>query len=173
MAFVVVVKRVDTFVNPEKIVNILENEYNISIEFIKYYEKRKINNIKNTYTLRIKFRSFYRDQENVSRFYDELLKYEGELISKELKDNCIFYCFDKKGSKFSSEEFSELIFSQNQIINFIIGGAYGICEKIKMKASKIISFSDMEFSHEIFRLMILEQIYRAKCIYTNHPYHQN
>ena len=76
MAFVVVVKRVDTFVNPEKIVNILENEYNISIEFIKYYEKRKINNIKNTYTLRIKFRSFYRDQENVSRFYDELLKYE-------------------------------------------------------------------------------------------------
>tara|TARA_A100001037_G_C14829197_1_gene491273 strand:- start:107 stop:565 length:459 start_codon:yes stop_codon:yes gene_type:complete len=104
---------------------------------------------------------------------DELLKYEGELISKELKDNCIFYCFDKKGSKFSSEEFSELIFSQNQIINFIIGGAYGICEKIKMKASKIISFSDMEFSHEIFRLMALEQIYRAKCIYTNHPYHQN
>ncbi|MBT10319.1 MAG: 23S rRNA (pseudouridine(1915)-N(3))-methyltransferase RlmH [Gammaproteobacteria bacterium] len=104
---------------------------------------------------------------------DELIKYEGELISKELKDNCIFYCFDKKGSKFSSEEFSELIFSQNQIINFIIGGAYGICEKIKMKASKIISFSDMEFSHEIFRLMALEQIYRAKCIYTNHPYHQN
>ena len=104
---------------------------------------------------------------------DELIKYEGELISKELKDNCIFYCFDKKGNKFSSEEFSELIFSQNQIINFIIGGAYGICEKIKMKASKIISFSDMEFSHEIFRLMALEQIYRAKCIYTNHPYHQN
>ena len=104
---------------------------------------------------------------------DELIKYEGELISKELKDNCIFYCFDKKGSKFSSEKFSELIFSQNQIINFIIGGAYGICEKIKMKASKIISFSDMEFSHEIFRLMALEQIYRAKCIYTNHPYHQN
>tara|TARA_B100000886_G_scaffold340536_1_gene310963 strand:- start:4720 stop:5028 length:309 start_codon:yes stop_codon:yes gene_type:complete len=76
MAFVVVIKKVDTFVDPEKIVNILTEEYNVSIEFMKYYEKRKINEIKNTYTLRIKFHSFYRDQENVSKFYDELVKYE-------------------------------------------------------------------------------------------------
>ena len=103
----------------------------------------------------------------------ELKDYEGQLIKKELKDDIQFYCFDKEGEKFSSEKFSKLIFSQSMKINFIIGGAYGICKNINEKAKKIISFSDMEFSHEIFRLMALEQIYRAKCIYTNHPYHQN
>ena len=40
-------------------------------------------------------------------------------------------------------------------------------------ASKTISFSDMEFSHEVFRVMLLEQVYRANCIFNNHPYHQS
>ncbi len=107
------------------------------------------------------------------RYDKELINYEGDLINNELKGDNRFFCFDKKGEKFTSEKFSRIIFSQNKNINFIIGGAYGLCNEIKMRSQKVISFSDMEFSHEIFRLMVLEQIYRAKCIYTNHPYHQN
>jgi len=103
----------------------------------------------------------------------ELINHEGELFMKELKDIDIFYCFDKEGEKFNSENFSKLIFSQNKTIHLIIGGAFGISADVKTKAKKLISFSDMEFSHEIFRIMLLEQIYRAQCIFTNHPYHQN
>ena len=103
----------------------------------------------------------------------ELKDYEGELIKKELKDDIQFYCFDKEGEKFDSQNFSKLIFSQNKTIHLIIGGAFGISADVKMQAKKLISFSDMEFSHEIFRIMLLEQIYRAQCIFTNHPYHQN
>ena len=103
----------------------------------------------------------------------EVINHEGELIMKELKDSDLYYCFDKEGEKFDSQNFSKLIFSQNKSIHLIIGGAFGISADVKMQAKKLISFSDMEFSHEIFRIMLLEQIYRAQCIYTNHPYHQN
>ena len=142
---------------------------NSKTKYIQDFENDLINRVKNL--IDIKMIPISHKKKFSSN--NELINYEGELIKKELKDNSLFYCFDKKGEKFSSENFSKLIFSQNQIINLIIGGAYGICENIQMKANKVISFSDMEFSHEIFRLMTLEQIYRAKCIYTNHPYHQN
>ena len=142
---------------------------NSKTKYIQDFENDLINRMKNL--IDIKMVPIAHKKKFSSN--NELINYEGELIKKELKDNSLFYCFDKKGEKFSSENFSKLIFSQNKIINLILGGAYGICENIQMKANKVISFSDMEFSHEIFRLMILEQIYRAKCIYTNHPYHQN
>ena len=142
---------------------------NKKTKYIQGFENDLINRMKNL--IDIKMVPIAHKKKFSSN--NELINYEGELIKKELKDNSLIFCFDKKGQKFSSENFSKLIFSQNQIINLIIGGAYGICENIYMKANKVISFSDMEFSHEIFRLMILEQIYRAKCIYTNHPYHQN
>ncbi len=142
---------------------------NSKTKYIQDFESDLINRMKNL--IDIKMIPISHKKKFSSN--NELINYEGELIKKELKDNSLFYCFDKKGEKFNSENFSKLIFSQNQIINLIIGGAYGICKNIQMKANKVISFSDMEFSHEIFRLMTLEQIYRAKCIYTNHPYHQN
>ena len=142
---------------------------NSKTKYIQDFENDLINRMKNL--IDIKMVPIAHKKKFSSN--NELINYEGELIKEELKDNSLFYCFDKKGEKFSSENFSKLIFSQNKIINLIIGGAYGICENIQMKANKVISFSEMEFSHEIFRLMALEQIYRAKCIYTNHPYHQN
>jgi 23S rRNA (pseudouridine1915-N3)-methyltransferase len=84
-----------------------------------------------------------------------------------------FICFDKVGKKMSSEEFSKNLYKSNEKVHLVIGGAFGLSDEIKEKASKVISFSDMEFSHEIFRVMLLEQIYRAYCIFNNHPYHQN
>ena len=53
-----------------------------------------------------------------------------------------------------------------------MGGSFGISKKLLDSSNKVISFSDMEFSHDIFRLMAIEQIYRAQCIFNNHPYHQ-
>ena len=103
---------------------------------------------------------------------DEQKKYEGDLIKQKIgKEKYI--CFDKQGEKVCSESFANIIYKSNENVNLIIGGAFGLSEDIMKNALKTISFSDMEFSHEVFRVMLLEQVYRANCIFNNHPYHQN
>ena len=99
--------------------------------------------------------------------------FESEQIKKFLNKNNFLFCFDKNGDKFSSENFSDLLFKQTRDIDFVIGGSFGISKKLLNSSNKLISFSDMEFSHDIFRFMVIEQIYRAQCIFNNHPYHQN
>lgn len=98
--------------------------------------------------------------------------FESEKIKKFLNKNNFLFCFDKKGEKFSSEGFSNLLYEQTKDIDFVIGGSFGISKKLLDSSNKLISFSDMEFSHDIFRFMAIEQIYRAQCIFNNHPYHQ-
>ena len=98
--------------------------------------------------------------------------FESEQIKKYLNKNNFLFCFDKNGEKFSSENFSDLLFKQTKDIDFIIGGPFGISKTLLNYSNKLISFSDMEFSHDIFRIMVIEQIYRAQCIFNNHPYHQ-
>lgn len=103
---------------------------------------------------------------------EQQIKYEGNLIKQKIgKEKYI--CFDKHGEKVTSERFADMVYKTNKNINLIVGGALGLSNDVKENASKIISFSDMEFSHEVFRVMLLEQIYRAYCIFNNHPYHQN
>ena len=104
---------------------------------------------------------------------EELIGYEGNLISKELDRSRTTICFDKEGDMLSSKKFSEVIFNTSGQFNLVIGGTYGLSNEIKSKADRLISFSDMEFAHDLFRLMLLEQLYRGHCIQTNHPYHQN
>ena len=105
-------------------------------------------------------------------FIEQQKIFESEQIKKFLNKNNLLFCFDKNGDKFSSENFSDLLFKQTKDIDFVIGGSFGISKKLLDSSNKVISFSDMEFSHDIFRLMAIEQIYRAQCIFNNHPYHQ-
>ena len=142
---------------------------NNKTKFIQDFENNLIKRMQNKIEIKVTPLSHKKKFSS----HEQLMHHEGNLIMKELKETDFFYCFDKEGEKFSSEKFSKLIFSENKAINLIIGGAFGISTDVKIKAKRVISFSDMEFSHEIFRLMLLEQIYRAMCIFTNHPYHQN
>ena len=84
-----------------------------------------------------------------------------------------YSCFEKEGEKVSAETFADMIYKTNNKVNLIVGGTYGLSDDVIKNALKTISFSDMEFSHEVFRVMLLEQVYRANCIFNNHPYHQN
>ena len=103
---------------------------------------------------------------------NQQIAYESKALIEKIGKNS-FICFDKIGQKMTSEEFSKKLNKSNEKTFLVIGGAFGLSEEIKKRASKIVSFSDMEFSHEVFRVMLLEQIYRAYCIFYNHPYHQN
>ena len=98
---------------------------------------------------------------------------EGERIEKELIGKVV--ALDIDGKQFSSEELSEKLsnyFLEKNAITFVIGGSYGLSDKIKSRADLKLSFSKMTFPHGLFRTMLLEQIYRAFTIKEGMPYHK-
>ena len=82
---------------------------------------------------------------------------------------------DEKGVQYDSILFSEKIkiYLQDSVksIVFIVGDAYGFSEKLYKRSNEIISLSKLTFTHEIARLVIVEQLYRSITIIKNHPYH--
>jgi len=97
------------------------------------------------------------------------LEKEAEKILPYIKSKT--FVLDAKGKSFSSEEFAELLKKEEGEIAFVIGGPEGISEKIKRNAN-LISLSKMTFLHEMARLILLEQIYRAYTIIHRMPYHK-
>ena len=100
-----------------------------------------------------------------------IIKKEGESILKEIKGKVIL--LDIKGKEYSSVEFSTLIkdfVDKGEEVTFIIGGSYGVSQEVKDKASAKISFSKMTFPHTLFRVMLVEQIYRAYTIINGAKY---
>ena len=80
-----------------------------------------------------------------------------------------------EGKELTSKEFAEKIRTiqiENSNIVFIIGGSYGLSDSIKSKARFHLSFSKMTFPHQLFRVILLEQIYRAFKINNNENYHK-
>ncbi len=103
------------------------------------------------------------------------LNKEKDLILKHIKPNEYLILLDVKSKQYSSENFSNKLNSillQNSNITFLIGGSYGIHHEIKDLASLKISFSEMTFPHQLFRVMFLEQLYRAYKIMNNEKYHK-
>lgn len=103
------------------------------------------------------------------------LNKEKDLILKHIKPNEYLILLDVKSKQYSSENFSNKLNSiilQNSNITFLIGGSYGIHQEIKDLASLKISFSEMTFPHQLFRVMFLEQLYRAYKIMNNEKYHK-
>lgn len=84
---------------------------------------------------------------------------------------------DEKGKQFGSREFASWIEKQQLTfpkgISFVIGGAEGFTEQLKLEAHCLISLSPMTFSHQLIRLIFLEQLYRAGTIIHGHPYHND
>ena len=99
-------------------------------------------------------------------------RYEGDLFLSGKTDNSHYHCFDKSGEVLSTEEFANFLTDSQTLTSLFIGGTYGIHNDIIDNASSLISIGKMEFTHELFRIMVLEQIYRVSCIHNNHPFHQ-
>lgn len=103
------------------------------------------------------------------------LEQEAVLINRHIKDKDFVITLEIEGNELSSIEFSKKI-DQIQILNsnivFVIGGSYGIDQQIKNRANYKISFSRMTFPHQLFRVILLEQIFRAYKILNNEKYHK-
>ena len=104
---------------------------------------------------------------------DITLEKEAKLIEKNLKGYIIL--LDINGKELSSEDFAVKMKSlqmENSTFTFVIGGSYGVSDKIKNLANARLSFSKMTFPHRLARIMLLEQIYRAYMIMSNRSYHK-
>ncbi len=106
---------------------------------------------------------------------DQQKQQEGELILKQLQGGDHVVLLDEHGKEFRSVEFSKWVEQKMQTVNkrlvFIIGGPYGFSPEVYTKANEKISLSKMTFSHQMVRLIFVEQLYRAMTIMRGEPYH--
>ena len=104
----------------------------------------------------------------------EIKQKESNSILSHIKKDSYVIALDLKGKMYSSEEFSdklENISLTNSYITFLIGGSLGMSENLLQSANELICFSKMTFPHQLFRVFLLEQIFRAFKISNNESYH--
>jgi 23S rRNA (pseudouridine1915-N3)-methyltransferase len=114
------------------------------------------------------------DSPSKSQIDAALLK-EAEMIIKKIPKNCDVYPLCVEGKQLSSEEFAEKVddlSQQGRGIVFIIGSSYGLSETVKATAKMRFSLSKMTFPHQLFRVMLLEHVYRAFKINEGSTYHK-
>ena len=113
------------------------------------------------------------DYDNPS--IDIVLNKEKELIEKYIDIRDYVITLEIDGNMISSVEFANKInkiFNTNSTITFIIGGSYGLHNDIKNRSNYKLSFSKLTFPHQLFRVNLLEQVYRAYKINNNEAYHK-
>ncbi|WP_261511505.1 23S rRNA (pseudouridine(1915)-N(3))-methyltransferase RlmH [Chryseobacterium paludis] len=118
------------------------------------------------------------DIKNAKNLSSDLLKKEeAKLFMNQIDKNDLVVILDEKGKQFTSREFAQKIDvwmnSSVKKINILIGGAYGFSEEIYNRANEKMSLSKMTFTHQMIRLFIVEQLYRADQILQGKPYHND
>lgn len=107
---------------------------------------------------------------------NQILKKEGDRILSKIKPSNYVISLCIEGDEWSSEEMAaeieRLMVQGKSRITFIIGGSLGLYDKIKNKSDHLLSFSRLTFPHQLFRIVLLEQIYRSFKIIRNEPYHK-
>jgi len=134
-------------------------EYTKRLEHYIPFEIQIIPDIKNTKSLTI----------------DQQKEKEGELILKSLQAGDHLVLLDDKGKEYTSVQFANYIEKKTHIVSkrlvFLIGGPYGFPQSVYEKANEKLTLSRMTFSHQMVRLIFVEQLYRAMTILNNEPYH--
>lgn len=104
-----------------------------------------------------------------------ILEKEKNLLIKQIDSKDYVITMDIGGNELSSVELSEKIESiclSHSNIVFVIGGSYGLHEEMKKRANFSLSFSKLTFPHQLFRILLLEQLYRCYKIQNHETYHK-
>lgn len=116
--------------------------------------------------------------ENLSeKELEQVKEKEAERILAKIKDEDFVVSLEILGKEMSSENFAkflqdEMLEGFGRDLDFVIGGSNGLGKEVSKRANYKLSFSKMTFPHNLMRLILLEQIYRAYRIINNHPYHK-
>lgn len=101
---------------------------------------------------------------------------EAKTILKKINSDHFVIVLDERGKQLTSPEFAELIREKRDFgpgkIQFIIGGSHGLDEHVRKHANLVLGFSKMTFTHEMVRVFLKEQIYRAFTILVGKAYHK-
>jgi len=138
------------------------------LEGIDHYLKQLKNYVK------IDFISV-KGQQNPKRSKEEVIKLEADLILKKIPSDSYLIICDMDGDRTSSVEFSKIfknLMHENKKVCFVIGGSLGLSKNLKLISNKVLSASNFTFPHQLFRIILVEQIYRAISIIKNTPYHK-
>ncbi|WP_243544537.1 23S rRNA (pseudouridine(1915)-N(3))-methyltransferase RlmH [Pseudodesulfovibrio tunisiensis] len=130
-----------------------------------------------------KLSRFHKLEENMIRDApgklppEEKSRREGESILSKVGKGDILIILDEHGERFTSRKFAAKLQTwtdaPNQRPVFVIGGPFGLSDEVRKQARFAIRLSDMTFPHELARVMLLEQLYRAATIQKNMPYHHD
>jgi len=100
---------------------------------------------------------------------------EGERLLEKIPQSAYVVLLDEAGMRFSSQGLSDSLghhmLHGTQELVFVLGGAYGLSETLKRRADLLLSLSPMTLTHQMARLLLLEQLYRGMTILRNEPYH--
>lgn len=106
----------------------------------------------------------------------QILEKESERILKNIKEDQYVIALAIQGRKFDSLSFADkiekLAINGNSHIVFVIGGSLGLHPSVLKRANELLSFSDFTFPHQLMRVVLTEQIYRAYRIINHEPYHK-
>lgn len=104
----------------------------------------------------------------------EQIQKESEILSQKINRSEFIISLDPQGQTISTETFAQNLrnWSDNKHINFIIGGSYGLSEEIKKSSNYLLSLSKLTFPHQLAKIILLEQIYRAETIFSGKNYHK-
>lgn len=135
------------------------NEYNKRLSHYISFEIQTIPDIKNTKKLTT----------------EQQKEKEGELILKNIQNGDQVILLDERGKEYSSVQFASYLEKKMHLVSkrliFIIGGPYGFSKGVYERANEKLTLSRMTFSHQMVRLIFVEQLYRAMTILNNEPYH--
>ncbi len=141
-------------------------------EAIKEYEKRLSSYIKLT-TIEINDEKV--KVENDSEIKISMVK-EGNNILSKIKDTQFVITLEILGENLTSEKLAQkiehLAITGYSDVVFVIGGSYGLSDEVKRRSNYALSFSKMTFPHQLMRVVLLEQVYRAYRIINNQSYHK-
>ena len=151
-----------------KIINVGNKLNKWESDGIGYYQKQLPKNI------RISFINL-KSQQNPNLSKKEILQKEGKQVLSKISRSDFVISWDSTGKQLDSYEFSNFILDSTQSkkeIFFIIGGSHGLSMEVLNRSNQVFSASLLTFPHRLFRLILMEQIYRAFSIMQNKPYHK-
>ena len=151
-----------------KIINVGNKLNKWESDGIGYYKKQLPKNIK------ISFINL-KGQQNPNLSKKEILQKEGKQVLSKISRSDFVISWDSTGKQLDSYEFSNFILDSTQSkkeIFFIIGGSHGLSMEVLNRSNQVFSASLLTFPHRLFRLILMEQIYRAFTIMQNKPYHK-
>ncbi|MDB9813552.1 23S rRNA (pseudouridine(1915)-N(3))-methyltransferase RlmH [Gammaproteobacteria bacterium] len=151
-----------------KIISISHKPADWESKALEYYLKQIPNNLK---------LSFVAVKPTASKAIprEDTIRHESADILSHIDQSACVILWDRRGDLISSTSLAKLFqdkMNLSENINMIIGGAYGVSDELAEKVDLILSASHLTFPHRLFKILLMEQIYRASAINRNHPYHK-